>query len=137
MEVLVVEDDRQFAKYIKNLIASEGYQVTAVESGKEALESIARKKYHVVLLDVFLPDGTAMQIVPRMKELHADIKIITMTGGDTAELERQVRELGIVFYLSKPFAPEMLKEILRHTCSRLGPVNGRPVQQQSLVGLEL
>jgi len=137
MEVLVVEDDRQFATYITSLITNGGYQVTAVESGAEALVNIAQKKYDIVLLDVFLPDATAMQLIPKMKELQADIKIVTMTGGDTAELEREVRELGIVFYLSKPFSPEMLMEILRHTCSRLGPVNGGPVYQQSLVGLEL
>lgn len=137
MEILVVEDDRQFAKYIEKLIAGGGYQVTVVETGAEAIENIAGKKYDMVLLDVFLADATAMQLIPRMKELQADIKIVTMTGGDTAELEREVRELGIVFYLSKPFAPDMLMEILRHTCSRLGPVNGGPVHQQSLVGLEL
>jgi two-component system, NtrC family, response regulator HydG len=131
MEVLVVEDDRQFSSFVKNLVAGGGYNVTVVETAKAALEKIAKKKYDMVLLDVFLPDATVMQLIPLMKKLHADIRIVTMTGGDTEELEKQIRELGIVFYLSKPFSPEMLLEILRHTRRKLSSVNGGSAPCQS------
>ncbi|MBF0227395.1 MAG: response regulator [Desulfobacterales bacterium] len=119
MDIIVVEDDTSFLKYIVSLISSFGYSVDKAETGKVALKKIKKKKFDLALLDIFLPDTMAHNLIPKIKEMHPSIKIVTMTGDNTEELERDIRKLGIIYYMAKPFPVEHLKNILDHISQSL------------------
>ena len=70
------------------------------------------------LLDVFLPDATAMELIPQLKVLQAEARIITLTGQSSRELERTLRELGISYYMAKPFQRDELHSLLTHMAGR-------------------
>jgi DNA-binding response OmpR family regulator len=63
---------------------------------------------------VFLPDMTAMDLIPRLRVFRPDARVITLTGQSTRDLELKLREQGIAYYMAKPVAASELKSILDH-----------------------
>ena len=103
---------------LSGMVASWGHAVTAVESGWQALEAAACCNIDLFLLDVFLPDMTAVELIPQLKALQPQARIITLTGHSNRELERKLRELGISYYMAKPFQRDELHSILVHLAGR-------------------
>jgi len=118
VKVLIAEDEVLHAEMLRGMVASWGHAVTVVENGREALEAAACREIDLFLLDVFLPDMTAMELIPQLKVLQEDARIITLTGQSSREVERKLRELGISYYMAKPFQGDELHSILAHMAAR-------------------
>ena len=80
LDILVVEDDIYTATSLVRALESFNHQVTLSGSRNDALNKIRGKKFDLVMLDIFLPDGEGHEVIPEMKALWHDIGIITMTG---------------------------------------------------------
>lgn len=114
MNILVVENDVAIGSILMELIERWGHNVENATSGKEALKRFTEDIFDLILLDIFLPDGKGHLLIPQFKKLCPKIGIITMTSYNSRELEREVREQGILYYMIKPFDIRFLKEILDH-----------------------
>jgi DNA-binding response OmpR family regulator len=118
MKVLIVEDDRLQAETLKQMIRPWGHEVEAVDTGSKAMLAVQSRNRDLFLLDVFLPDITAMELIPMIRALQPDACIITLTGQSSRELELRLRKLGIAYYMAKPFQRDELYSILAHTAGR-------------------
>jgi CheY-like chemotaxis protein len=118
MNVLVVENDPCLRSAIAELVAGWGYNAVSAGTGRETLSMVQRKAFDLVLLDLLLPDVDAGEVIVQLKELHPHIGIVTMAEKSTSELEKEIRALGIVYYMCKPISENSLKEILDHMFSR-------------------
>jgi len=114
VNILIVEDDAFYLDMIVKMVRGWTHDVTCAESGRAALEKAAAMDFDLFLLDVFLPDMTAMDLIPRLRSFRPDARIITLTGQSTRKLERELRELGISYYMAKPASQKELKSILDH-----------------------
>jgi DNA-binding NtrC family response regulator len=114
MNILIVEDDLSTAEAMTESMETWGHQVEISIIGKDALAKIKEKKFELVLLDIFLPDCKGHDLIPQFKEMHRDIGIVTMTGYNSRELELEVRQQGIHYFLTKPVQTKILKEIVDH-----------------------
>ena len=114
MDILIVEDDIVVSSVLTESIQRWGYSAENADTGKDALDKVKQKKFDLILLDIFLPDGEGHRLIPHFKELWPDVGIVTMTGYNTRELEMEVREQGILYYMVKPFETKSLKELLDH-----------------------
>ena len=114
MNILLVEDNVSVAESIAESIKGWNHSVETAYSGKDALAKVKKKGVDLVLLDIFLPDCKGHKLIPQFKEAWPDIGIVTMTGYNTRDLEWEVRQQGIVYYMIKPFDFKELKEILNH-----------------------
>ena len=114
MDVLVAENDVSVLLHIAELIKSWGHSAEKSETAQDALDKVKEKMFDLVLLDMSLPDMTTQDLIGKLKELRPDIGIVTMTETSTKELEKEIRTLGIVYYMSKPVSENVLKEILDH-----------------------
>lgn len=119
MNVLVAEDDSALASAIVQIIQCWGYLVDQSTTGEETLDKISKNTFDVVLLDIFLPDTTAHDLIPKIKEFQPRVGIVTMTGYNSEKLEREIREKGIIYYLLKPFNANEVKEILDHISTKM------------------
>jgi len=119
MDVLVVEDDVSTAETISENIVSWNYRVETVRTGKDAFQRFSQKRFDLVLLDIFLPDCEGHQLIPEFKKLSPETWIVTMTGYNSRDLELEVREKGIAFYMIKPFKMMEMKEILDHMSKKM------------------
>ena len=118
MEILVVEDDVQNAELITENIAGWGYSAERTGTGRDALKKIKRKRFDLIILDIFLPDCEGHTLIPKFKEICSEVGIVTMTGHNSYDLELKVRLQGIYCYLLKPFKMNSLKEILDHLSNK-------------------
>lgn len=114
MNVLIVEDDVSATKIISEIVAGQNHSVETVHTGKDALNKILQKKFDLLLLDIYLPDCMGYELIPQFKAKWHDIRIVTMTGYNSQELELKVRQKGIAYYMIKPFSVQEIKEILDH-----------------------
>ncbi len=120
MDILIVEDDVFFRETLTRMVQGWGHAATAAETGRAALEKAAGRDFDLFLLDVFLPDTTAMELVPRIQAFRPQARIVTLTGQSTRELELKLRELGIAYYMAKPVQAPELKSIIDHLSRREG-----------------
>ncbi len=118
MNVLVVDNNVPALLTIVGLIRGWGYKAEMSETGWETLDKIRKGSFDLVLMDVSVPDMSVQELIRGIKELNPRLGIVTMTEKSTEELERGIRTLGIIYYMSKPVSEEHLKEILDHISIR-------------------
>jgi DNA-binding response OmpR family regulator len=122
--VLVVEDEEDIAFPLVRTLEREGYEVTWVDNGQKALDSLATEPSEVVILDLGLPDFDGLEVCRKARDAGyaGAIMIVTARAG---ELDRVVGlDYGADDYLAKPFGLAELqarvRALLRRTASLAG-----------------
>ena len=111
--VLVVEDEKLVAMDIKKIINSEGHDVTAANSGIEALRVLEDSPFDLVFLDLVLPDITGVEVLKGIKKAKSDLPVVIITGYPDSEIMNQALELGPISFLKKPFQREQIRDLLK------------------------
>src|SRR5688572_13071356 len=102
--VLVVEDEPQMRAMLTDNLEFEGYRVTGVESGEEALREFETQGFSLLIVDVMLPGMTGFDLCERLRHRGTHAPIIMLTAR-THEMDRvKGLELGADDYVSKPFS---------------------------------
>jgi len=105
--ILLVEDERTIRDAVTAYLEREGYWVTAVADGAEALEQVGRKAFDLVVLDLNLPKVTGEEVCRRIRD-NSDVPIIMLTAKGAEEERIRGFEIGADDYLVKPFSPREL-----------------------------
>ena len=126
--VLLVEDERTIRDAVTAYLEREGYWVTAVGDGAEALEQASRKAFDLVVLDLNLPKISGEEVCRRIRDV-SDIPIIMLTAKGAEEERIKGLEIGADDYLVKPFSPRELiarvRALLRRAHSDSDPQRDR------------
>lgn len=117
--ILLVEDDKPIREAVTAYLEKEGYWVTAVEDGKEALDEFAKHEVDLIILDLMLPKIPGERVCRTVRET-SDVPIIMLTA--KGEIEDRIigLELGADDYLVKPFSPRELVARVRALLRRAG-----------------
>ena len=116
IEVLVVDDDFMVARIHTGYVdRTPGFTVTGVaKTGAEALEAAARLQPDLVLLDVYLPDVSGLDLLSDLREAAPEVDVLMISAAREAETVRRALRGGIVHYLMKPFSYDDLRVRLEH-----------------------
>jgi len=116
MKLLVVDDDPEVLKIIKNLLQSLAYEVLALADSREAAERVNRQKFDGAFIEARMPhlDGCALTRHIRNSPSNSSIPIFMLTGFDDVETMRAGFRAGITFFLSKPADLNQLQGLLKH-----------------------
>jgi DNA-binding response OmpR family regulator len=108
MRVLVVEDEKKTASFIRKALQAEGHAVDVLHDGTEALAAVSTTPFDVVVLDIMLPGRDGLSVVRQMRDKKISIPVLLLTA--RGEVGERVEGLnaGADDYLSKPFALEEL-----------------------------
>src|SRR5437660_5963009 len=127
MRILVVEDDRKVASFIRQGLVEEGHTVETAADGDSALKLLVEgEPYDLIVLDVMLPgrDGFAVLKSARQAGVHAPV--IMLTARDNVADKVTGLDLGADDYLAKPFAFDELlarvRALFRRGSARRAPV---------------
>lgn len=101
--ILLVEDEESLQDIIKLNLELEGYEVSAVNNGRIALEEFAAKRFDLVILDVMLPEVDGFTICQTIRLDNSKIPILFLTAKSTAEDRVFGLKIGGDDYLTKPF----------------------------------
>jgi two-component system OmpR family response regulator/two-component system response regulator MprA len=108
MRILLVEDERKMASFIRMGLEEEGYQVDWVPEGRPAIKRALEEHYDLVLLDIRLPDTNGIEVCRQLRVHDADVPILMLTALDAVEDRVRGLRAGADDYLPKPFAFEEL-----------------------------
>lgn len=116
-KILIVEDERQIARFLQIDLEKAGFQTAIEKNGKRAYERIVQEKYDLVLLDVMLPEMDGMEICRNVREL-SDIPIIMLTARDEIKDKVEGLDLGADDYVTKPFSSDEVLARIRRILKR-------------------
>ncbi len=117
-KILVVEDEKQLARFLELELLHEGYTVTTVHDGRKALELIKDTNYDMILLDIMLPELNGIEVCRRIRAFSA-IPVIMLTARDSVTDRVAGLDAGADDYLIKPFAIEELLARIRSIQRRI------------------
>ena len=78
--LLCVDDDRDFRQFYKNLLGSNGFEVTVAASGTQALKLFLSKKVDAVVTDLEMPGMTGVELASRLKKLRPELPVLLVSG---------------------------------------------------------
>lgn len=103
MKILIVEDNKHLANDIQQFLNDNGYRVEQSLTLEEASEKIALYKYDAIVLDLGLPDGNGLQLIPEIKEKSPQTGILIVTAKNSINDKVKGLEIGADDYITKPF----------------------------------
>jgi heavy metal response regulator len=112
MRILVVEDDKGTARFIKKGLSEEGFMTDVVSGGEEGLFMATTEIYDLIILDVMLPEINGFEVLRGIRQKGVSTPVLFLTAKDEKEDIIHGLDLGADDYLVKPFAfAELLARI--------------------------
>ncbi len=112
-KILVVEDEPEMARGLKDILEFEGYQVITVASGKAGLAGVARENPDCIILDVMLPDISGCQVCDQIRRQRVRTPILMLTAKAQDYDKIRGLKVGADDYLTKPFSVgELLARVM-------------------------
>ncbi len=108
MKVLVVEDQKKVAGFLKKGLQEEGWDVSVAFSGEQALRFLNNASFDVITLDILLPGIDGLEVLRIMRGEGSDTPVLLLTARDTVPDRVKGLKSGADDYLIKPFAFEEL-----------------------------
>ena len=105
--VLVVDDDPQTLRYVRDALTEAGYSPLVTGDPREVSDLVKTKKPHLVLLDLMLPGTDGVELMERLPEL-GDLPVIFISAYARDETIAKALESGAADYIVKPFSPTEL-----------------------------
>lgn len=103
INILVVEDDREINMLISRYLRKEGYNISSALNGKEALIEFSKRAYHMIILDLMLPEIDGMEVMRRIRDKSTMPILILSAKGE--EMDKVLGlGLGADDYMTKPFS---------------------------------
>jgi two-component system OmpR family response regulator len=102
--ILVVEDDAQMGQLVAGGLREEGYEVTVVENGVDALIATATEEFAAAAIDVMLPEMSGFEICRHLRARGSTLPVLLLTARDSVDDRVQGLDSGADDYLIKPFA---------------------------------
>jgi len=133
MRILVVEDERRIAAFIKQGLEEENYAVDVAYDGIEALDWAAAVDYQLILLDVLLPRKDGIEVCRELRAGGSGVPILMLTARDAVEDRVHGLDSGADDYLVKPFAFQELLARVRALLRRRGETKTVRLQVGDLV----
>lgn len=107
-KILIVDDDKDLAMIMSDMLESYGYKVTCVHNGENAFEKLSENTFHAVLLDINLPDSNGYEICRQLRDFST-VPVI-FASARTGENDRiEGFDIGGDDFLPKPYS---MKELL-------------------------
>tara|TARA_R110000764_G_scaffold43760_1_gene98445 strand:+ start:1166 stop:1855 length:690 start_codon:yes stop_codon:yes gene_type:complete len=133
MRILVVEDERKAAEYLRKGLSESGYQVAVALEGLDARHLIEEEEFDLIILDVMLPGMDGWQLI-KLIRMRGQTPVLFLTARDSIEDRVKGLELGADDYLIKPFS---YSELLARVRSLLRRAPLRELEHYRLDDLEV
>jgi DNA-binding response OmpR family regulator len=134
LKVLVVEDDKELASFVRTGLQDEGFGVTLSFDGGSGLRQAEMHAFDIIILDVMLPLLDGFEVTKRLRLQKVRTPILLLTGRDAAQDIVKGLDAGADDYLTKPFDFEVLLARIR---ARTRATSGKNAGQMRFADLSL
>lgn len=127
--ILLVDDEPEILYSLQGLLRRE-FELYTAESGSQALEILQQHPIHVIMSDQRMPEMTGVQLMRRVKTEHPEAIRIVFTGyADIRAVIEAINNVGLYRYITKPWDPDELIEVLHQAAARYDEI----VERQRLL----
>ena len=112
LRILVVDDDRTLREGCASVLQMDGHVVSSSGRGDEALELVKRRRFDIVLVDLYMSPVTGMDVLKAAIEVHKDVIVVVMTGNPSVASSIEALRAGAWDYLPKPFSASHLQVLV-------------------------
>ena len=113
MKVLLVDDEKEFAKTLAERLKLRDLGSDAVHDGEGALDYVEKEEPDVIILDLKMPGISGMEVLKKVKKAYPNIEVIMLTGQGTEKDEEEARKHGVFDYMQKPVNIDKLVKRMR------------------------
>jgi two-component system KDP operon response regulator KdpE len=117
--ILVVDDEPQIRRVLGAGLSAQGYQVTLVETGEEALLEVSRAPMDLIVLDLALPGVSGLEVCQRLRQ-WSEVPILVLSARGQEKDKVDALDQGADDYLTKPFGMDELRARIRAALRRGG-----------------
>lgn len=114
-KILIIDDDKDLSMIVQDMLEDYGYQTTLAQSAEEAYEKMAADSYHLVLLDINLPQSSGFEVCQELRKIST-VPVIFASARTSEDDKVKGLDMGADDYLAKPYS---LKELLSRVNSLL------------------
>jgi DNA-binding response OmpR family regulator len=118
MRILLAEDEKKLASFVRKALKEAGYAVDEVHDGASALDSATHTPYDTVILDIMLPGRDGLSVLKLMRDARIETPVLILTARGEVSERIEGLELGADDYMAKPFA-------MRELIARVGALTRR------------
>lgn len=111
-QILIVDDEEMLRLVTRCVLEAEGYEVLEAADAKSLRGHFSSPAPALVILDLELPDGHGLTLLPELKQHWPGTKVLILTGHGTVEVAESAFLVDDVYLQSKPFDGEMLKAMV-------------------------
>jgi DNA-binding response OmpR family regulator len=107
ISILLVDDDDQFREMLSEALTGEGFQVREASDGGQGIKHYVEQPTDIVITDLVMPEKEGLEMIVEMKRLHAEVRIIAMSGGGRGSSQnylKMAKAFGALVVLAKPFS---------------------------------
>jgi two-component system response regulator ArlR len=108
MKILIVEDDLGMIGFMKRGLEAEQYEVHTAADGEKGVDLVKKGGYGIIILDVYLPKKSGLEICKALREANVVTPILIMTARDSPEIIHEGFKAGANDYIPKPFPFDLL-----------------------------
>lgn len=120
VRILVVDDDPEICDFMETFLSKEGYEVNSLQDPTKAEAEVRAGGYHLVILDLMMPDMDGVAVLERVRKVDSDVAVIIFTGYPSLDTAVASMKLDAVDYLKKPVDPAELKVVLERVMKKKG-----------------
>lgn len=118
--ILVLDDDPVVGLSCKRILGAEGYLVSTVTRGEDAIKRISNEEFDLLISDVRLPDIYGIDVLQETKTIQPKTDVVIITGYPTLEDAKESIRLGALEYLEKPFTPDFMLNVAKRVFDKRG-----------------
>lgn len=130
--LLLVDDDKNTLDGLVKILTRDGFSVSGVLTGYEALNLLSKKTFDIVLTDMKLPGMGGLSLIHEVRKRKEPIAIVVITAYSSEKTAAEVTKCGADYYLTKPVNIEELKLILVRLWERQQSIAQNPGRKEKL-----
>jgi CheY-like chemotaxis protein len=119
-KILVLDDDPVVTLSCKRILGAEGYSISTVEKGENALSKLAKEDFDLLICDIRLPDISGMTVLKEARIIKPQTDVVIITGYPTLEDAKESIRLGAFEYIEKPFTPDFMINVAKKVFDKRG-----------------
>jgi DNA-binding NtrC family response regulator len=148
IRIAIIDDERTLRESCATVLQADGYNVTTIGRGEEAMDTMRRRKFDVVLVDLYMSNVSGLDILKATLEANKDTIVVVMTGNPSVTSSIEALRLGAWDYLPKPFSATHLHVLIgrashavmvsretRELRAQLQQHAGTTVEKSALIGI--
>jgi len=118
--ILLVDDDLEFRKAMKKMFEKSGYTVTIAADGREALETLSRETFDLIISDLRMPNLNGLELMEEIKRKQLDTPVIFITAYGEVSSYMDLMNLGAFEYINKPVKGQEILSVAKRALEMHG-----------------